>query len=156
MPTTSGNIFLTQLSYTTNDDDSDEHRNYFGIAGVVLFLMLSYITMTVAITAVFSKVKKTQYCEEINKNSNSKKIGDKLFMWHFIFLQLCIIIRLILCSVLLLRLKGYLNPDDNLKRVWLVRLFYNLSIVFLCVAFSIQLYTLIFILHRINLYGGVF
>ena len=117
-------------------------------------LTVAYVALTIALTAVFSHAKKHQYCEAINKNSNSKRTGDRIFLAHFIFLQLCIVTRLILTAILTFRSLGYFA--SSLHRVWLIRLLYNSSVVFLCVAYGLQLYTWVFIIHRVHLYGGVF
>ena len=143
------------FGYHLFSDESDDSLDaYFDYGYILVTLLLVYIALTISLTSVFSYAKKHAYCEDINKHSNSKRTGDRIFLSNFIFLQLCLVIRLILTAILMCRSLGFF--DSYKHHVWLIRLLFNTSVVFLCVAFGLQLYTWIFIMHRVNLYGSVF
>ena len=52
----------------------------------IIVLTLTYIAMMIGLTLVFGRLKKLQYLEEINKGTRSKITGDRIVLWHFIFL----------------------------------------------------------------------
>lgn len=142
--------FLNQLYREHSNKD-----NILSFSVHLTIMAVIYIVLAILLTALVSYVKKSQYVEEINRYSNSKRTGDRMFLWHFIFLQLCILFRLVNVIILLLHAFSYSSSSGSVK-VWIDRISYNVSSVFLCVAYSILLYEWFFIILRVKLYGNVF
>ena len=71
---------------TEADPGDDKPKPLPGFKVGITCLTLAYISMTIALTLIFGRMKKNQYVEEINKNSRSKITGDRILLWHFIFL----------------------------------------------------------------------
>ena len=91
---------------------------YFNQPVVLAILTITYITILISFTSVYVHYKKTQYCEEINKYSNSKRTGDRICLSYFIFLLLCISFRLLESVILLFNALDY--SDSIGIKIWLV------------------------------------
>ena len=135
-----------------SQDNSTHEGDILSFSVVLVILTIVYIALATFLAILFGHVKKTQYVEDINRYSNSKRIGDRIFIWHFVFLQLCIFFRLVESIILMLNALGY---GESVK-IWFIRGTRNGSFIFLCVSYSIILYQWIFIAHRVDLYAGVF
>ena len=107
----------------------------------------------IAITYTAIKVKKEECVDEINKGAASIKTNRRIFISHFVFLQMTMLCRLITIAILLFYAMG-LGDSDNLP-VLTIRIIYNTSLINLCIVYAISLYQWIFIVHRINLYSGL-
>ena len=117
------------------------------------FLTMIYIAMTVGLTLVFGRAKKNQYLDEINKGSRSKITGDRILLWHFIFLQTCLGCRLLESAIILYHELGY--SDTREIREWLLKIIYNHSMIFLSVAYSLIIFQYRFIIMRVYLYANL-
>ena len=81
------NYFFSLLfPHEAEQDETKASQKLPGFSLEIICLTLAYIAMTIASIIVFGRVKKFQYLEDINRGSSSKKIGDKILLWHFIFL----------------------------------------------------------------------
>lgn len=81
-----GSSYLGHLFREDAPDSAGKDDAYFDYGPILVPLTVAYVALTIALTAVFSHAKKHQYCEAINKNSNSKRTGDRIFLVYFIFL----------------------------------------------------------------------
>ena len=150
-----GHNYLLRHRFSAAIDESEAKPNESlpGFRLGVICVTLAYIIMTVTLVYVFGRLKKLQYLDDINRGSSSKRTGDRISLWHFIFLQLCIVTRIIE-SALILFYDLELLDTSNIRE-WLLSTLYEHSIIFLWVAFSLQIFQYKFISLRVYLYANL-
>ena len=149
------NYFYESSPADVVDEPGDDlpQKKLPGFMWGIGFLTMIYIAMTVGLTLVFGRVKKNQYLDEINKGSRSKITGDRILLWHFIFLQTCLGCRLLESAIILYHELGY--SDTSEIREWLLKIIYNHSMIFLSVAYSLIIFQYRFIIMRVYLYANL-
>lgn len=86
-------------------------------------------------------------------NSEARQVSERSFWANFVFLQLTLFCKLITAVIILIHVCGL---TSNSMPISTLRLFYNGSGLFMCIAYFIMLYQWVFIAMRVNLYGGKF
>ena len=156
MKTNLGYNFFLSHSFTLvaeqQEQKSDDDQPALFEIGVI-FLTLAYISLTAGIIHAFSRVKKFQYIDDINRGSSSKKTGDRILLWHFIFLSMCLCCRLLNSGILLYNMAGF-SGSNNIQSK-LLTLFYYHSMIFLWVSFSLLILQYRFINLRLTLYANL-
>ena len=138
----------------TSEGDQTPNAEINGKLPILSSVGLIYFILSISLTYIAIKVKKEQYVDEINKGSTSQKTSKCIFISHFVFLQVTILFRLITIAILIFYVMG-LASEDKLP-LMTIRMIYNTSIIFLCIVYGISLYQWVFIVHRVNLYAGLF
>ena len=140
------------MLFLSMDLDSLEGAGYLG---VLIFVNLFYLALIILLTWIFVHVREKHLRSLSSSNSNSmaRQVGDRIFFANFIFLQLTLLCKLITVVIFLLHITGFAGSDIPITTI---RIFYHASCLFLCVAYFINLYQWLFIVMRVNYYGGKF
>ena len=128
------------------------HFDSAGYLGVLVFVNLFYLSLIILLTWIVVRVRNNQDFGGLY-NTQSRQVGNRVLFANFIFLQLCLLFKLITAVIFLIHVIGL---SGSHLPILLIRLFYHSSCLFLCVAYAISLYIFIFMAMRVNLYGGKF
>ena len=128
-----------------------QHLDTTGYMVVLVFVNLFYVSLMMILTWLVFHVRK--YTTPARPNSEARQVSERSFWANFIFLQLTLFCKLITAVIILIHVCGI---TSNVMPIQILRLFYNGSGLFLCIAYFITLYKWVFIAMRVNLYGGKF
>ena len=106
-----------------------------GYLGVLIAVNLVYLCLMLFLLWLVIHVRK--YVTPARKNSTARQVSERSFWANFAFLQLTLFCKFITVTIILLHVTGI--AGTNLP-ITTVRLFYNASGLFLCIAYFINLY----------------
>jgi hypothetical protein len=133
-------------------------NNYIG-----LLVAVNFVYMILILTLLGIGVKVRDSIREHRKQqlfmrslTLEERQVDWVYLWNFLFLQGSLFCRLVTTGIILVHVMGLISTEESSLPVFFLRIFYHLSIVFLYVACSLNLYEWLLIIFRVNFFGGIF
>ena len=112
-----------------------QHLDSAGYLGVLVFVNIFYVSLMLILTWLVLHVRKNM--TPARPNSEARQVSERSFWANFVFLQLTLFCKLITAVIILIHVFGL---TSNTLPIQTLRLFYNASGLFLCIAYFINLY----------------
>ena len=112
-----------------------QHLDSAGYLGVLVFVNIFYVSLMLILTWLVLHVRKNM--TPARPNSEARQVSERSFWANFVFLQLTLFCKLITAVIILIHVFGITSHTMPIQTL---RLFYNASGLFLCIAYFINLY----------------